>query len=173
MRSGSPTLPVRKAVAPIVAVAFVAALMSSCSGGGSPPSDGSSGNAAKAAAVVTDYFVNGIGGGDWAKASALSTGPLKTAAGWLVTQGIASPEEQRGTFSINSMSVVTMGSTEATFDLDAMQTATNYTTRYSGPVSVVKEVGGWKVANYLRDARDAAAAVFPNATGQATRSGVV
>lgn len=157
----------------IAATAIVAALVSSCSRGGSTSTpSGSPSDAASIAATVTDYFANGIGSGDWVKASALSTGSLKTAADWLVTQGISSSEEQRGAFTIHSMSVTSLDSSKATLDIDATQTGANYATTYTGPVSVLKQADGWKVADYLRDGRDAAAAIFPNATGRATRSGV-
>ena len=37
---------------------------------------------------------------------------------------------------------------------------------------MLKAPDGWKVADYLRDGRSAAAAIFPNAHGSASRSGV-
>lgn len=155
------------------AAILLAFVVTSCSRGGSTSnSPAASPGEVAAVAALTDYFVNGIGGGNWAVASQRSTGSLKTAADWLVTQGISASEEQRGTFAIGSVAVRSIGASTASFSFKATQTGSNYTTTYAGPVSMIKEADGWKVADYLRDGRDAAAAILPNAHGSATRSGV-
>jgi hypothetical protein len=146
---------------------------SACSAGGTgsnPPADHA--DATAIASAATDYFVNGIGNGDWAVAARRSTGSLKIAAEWLVGQGISASEEQRGTFAIHSMAVSSIDGSAASLSFDATQTGSNYVSTYAGPVSMVKTPEGWKVADYLRGGRDAASAIFPDAHGRASRSGV-
>lgn len=163
----------RSAALSILAAGLVGALLTSCSGSGSSPSSPTGTHESNAiAAAATGYFQNGIGAGNWAEVSQLSTGSLKTAADWLIKQGISTSEEERGSFTINSMSISSVGGSSASLNLNATQTGANYAVTYSGPVSMKKESGGWKVADYLRDGRNAAAAIFPNAHGRASSSGV-
>jgi len=163
----------RSAALPILVAGLVGTLLTSCSGSGSVASTPTNqGEVTAITAVVTSYFRGGIGSGDWAQASRLSAGPLKTAADWLVRQGISTSEERRGSLAIHSLAVSSVSGSSASVSFDATQTGANYAVTYSGPLSMLKAPDGWKVADYLRNGRDAAAAVFPSAQGQASHSGV-
>ena len=173
--SRHPTGPARSRSGPLylLAVGMVALLLASCSGNGSPVSRPTNQADVRAiATVATSYFLNGIGSGNWAEASRLSTGSIKTAMDWLVRQGISTSEEARGSFAIHSLAIASVTGTTASVSLNATQTGANYVVTYTGPVTLLKTPGGWRVADYLRDGRSAAGAIFPNARGGASRSGI-
>jgi hypothetical protein len=155
---------------------LIALTLPACTIGGSGRTTGviatTTGESAAILAVVHDYFVNALGPGDWVRMAHDSTGKLVTLADWLIRQGIVPTESSRGTLSISQLRVTSISGIHATVELQASRSTEDYRINYSGPVSVVKTSGGWKVADYNQNSRSVADSIFPIVTGGATNQGI-
>ncbi len=123
-------------------------------------------------ATVHDYFTNVIGPGEWERMAMESTGNLVTLADWLARQDIVESESERGSVLIQQNRVTSISGNQAKVALVASRSTQGYRVDYTGPVTLTRTSGRWKVSDYYQNGQSVAASVFPNVSGGVTSGGI-
>jgi hypothetical protein len=178
--------------APGIALALMLVWSAGCSGeagrpgagptevSGSPNVQPDAEDVAAVEEAVRDYL-EAFRESDFMEWKRLSAGELAELADWSALVTANNPSSSRD-LEIESLEVESVQEPAATVQLEATFNETfvdplsggddSYTLDLSGPVQLVKEASGWKVADIYRDGRSRLESVFTRVRGRQERNGV-